>query len=130
MIYTERTTEYKQPVPAVEDAENLSSYVFPECISAGFRFCSEKRIEVRTELLITGDAYDNASLTAVSCAKADDGKQRKKDDNSSLILYFADDGEDVWNIARDYCTSVTQVRRENDLSDDIIHGKKMIMIPV
>lgn len=130
VIYTERTTEYKQPVPAVEDAENLSSYVFPECISAGFRFCSEKRIEVRTELLITGEAYDNASLTAVSCAKADDGKQRKKDDNSSLILYFADDGEDVWNIARDYCTSVTQVRRENDLSDDIIHGKKMIMIPV
>lgn len=130
VIYTERTTEYNQMIPGLDGTDNLSGFVTPECISVGFRICSEKRVEVRTELLITGEAYDTTSLNAVSCAKADEEKMRKKDENSSLILYFADEGEDVWNIARDYCTSVTQVRKENDLTEDLISSKRMLMIPV
>lgn len=130
VIYTERTTEYKCPVSGLESTENLNSFVTPECISVGFRICSEKRVEVRTELLVTGEAYDNASISAVSSAKADEDRLRKKDDNSSLILYFADEGEDIWNIARDYCTGVNRVRQENDLNNDVIQNKRMIMIPI
>lgn len=70
------------------------------------------------------------SLNAVSSAKADEDKARNRDDSSSLILYFAEEGEDVWNIAGSYCTSVTQVRRENDLTEDILPTKKMLMIPM
>lgn len=130
VIYTERTTEYKQAVSGMDGVENLSGYAVPECISVGFRISSEKRVEVRTELLVTGEVYDVTSLGAVSCANANEEKLRKKDENSSLILYFADEGEDIWNIARDYCTSAEEVRLENDLKNDIIQNKKMLMIPV
>lgn len=130
VIYTERTTEYSQNLSGIEPPEKCSSYVTPECISVGFRFSSEKRVEVRTELLITGEIYEMTSLNAVSSAKADEDKARNRDDSSSLILYFAEEGEDVWNIAGSYCTSVTQVRRENDLTEDILPTKKMLMIPM
>lgn len=130
VIYTERTTEYTQNLSGVEPMNKSSSFVTPECISVGFRFASEKRVEVRTELLITGELYEMTSLNAVSCAKTDEDKLRKKDDSSSLILYFAEEGEDVWTIAGNYCTSVTQVRRENDLTEDILPCKKMLMIPM
>lgn len=130
VIYTERTTDYSQALPNVPDIEKMSTYLSTECISVGFRFCSEKRIEVRTEMLITGEIYEQFSVNAVTAAKADEEKKRRREDLSSLILYFADEGEDVWNIARDYCTSVTQVRKENDLTEDILPSKRMLMIPV
>lgn len=131
VIYTERTMEYNHTVNDIPKLSQLSSYVSPECISVGFRFCSEKRIEVRTEMLISGEIYNTISTTAVSSAKADEDKKRRKEsDSTSLILYFATEGEDVWGIARDYCTSVTQVRQENDLTEDILTSDRMLMIPV
>lgn len=81
-------------------------------------------------MLVTGEIYDVCTTTAVSSVKADEEKKRRRDDCSSLILYFAAEGEDVWDIARDYCTSVTQVRQENDLTEDILTADRMIMIPV
>ncbi|MDE7390258.1 MAG: DUF3794 domain-containing protein [Lachnospiraceae bacterium] len=130
VIYTERSTEYKHPLQTQLNNMPIKSFVLPECISVGFRFSSEKRVEVRTELLVTGELYEMTSVNGINCAKADDSKPRRRDDSSSLVLYFADEGEDVWDIARDYCTSVSQVRQENDLSEDVLPCKKMLMIPV
>ena len=81
-------------------------------------------------MLITGEIYSDCTATAVDSVKADEEKQRRRDDAASLILYFATAGEDVWSIARDYCTSVTQVRQENDLTEDILATDRMLMIPV
>ena len=130
VIYTERTMEYSHALQNIPEASKISCYVTPECISVGFRFCSEKRIEVRTEMLVTGEIYDACTVTAVSIVKADEEKKRRREDTASLILYFASAGEDVWGIARDYCTSVSQVRQENDLTEDILTADRMIMIPV
>lgn len=130
VIYTERTMEYTYPLQNIPEISKISCYAVPECISVGFRFCSEKRIEVRTEMIVTGEIYDTCTTTAVDSVTADEEKKRRRDDVSSLILYFAAEGEDVWNIARDYCTSVAQVRQENDLTEDILTSDRMIMIPV
>lgn len=130
VVYTERSAEYKQPLSGISPVGSVSGFVSPECISAGFRFSSEKRVEVRTELLITGEVYEVTSLSGVSGAKADEQKLRQRGDTASLVLYFADEGEEIWSIARDYCTSVSQVRRENDLTEDVLSEKRMLMIPV
>lgn len=130
VVYTERTMEYTHSLQNVPEISKISFFASTEFISVGFRFCSEKRIEVRTELLVTGEIYDVYTTNAVSSAKADEDKKRTKDDVASLVLYFASEGENVWNIARDYCTSVTQVRQENDLTEDILTSDRMLMIPV
>ncbi len=129
-VYTERTMEYTHPLQISSTFAKLNYYAAAECISVGFRFCSEKRIEVRTELLVTGEIYDVCSVNAVSGIKADENKPRVNDDSASLILYFASKGEDVWGIARDYCTDVSRVREENDLTDDVLTSDRMLMIPV
>ena len=129
-VYTERTMEYTHAIQIGSDFSKLTCYASAECISVGFRFCSEKRIEVRTELLVTGEIYDDRSVYVVSAVKADENNLRRKDDSVSLILYFASAGEDVWGIARDYCTGVSRVREENELSEDILTSDRMLMIPV
>lgn len=129
-VYTERTMEYTHPLQIGSNFTKLNYYASAECVSVGFRFCSEKRIEVRTELLIMGEIYDICSVNAVSAVKYDENKLRHKDDTASLILYFASKGEDVWGIARDYCTGVSRVREENDLTEEVLSSDRMLMIPV
>ncbi len=130
VVYTERAVEYTQNLSAVLPSGKLQSCVSAECLSTGFRICSDKRIEVRTELLVTGEVYSVTEVNAVCAAKADENSQHTRADDSSLVLYFAEEGEDVWDIARDYRTSVAGVRMENDLDDDVLTSRRMLMIPI
>ena len=51
-------------------------------------------------------------------------------DNTSMRLYYADAGESVWNIARRCHTSPDAVREENDLRDEVLSAKAVLLIPV
>ena len=51
------------------------------------------------------------------------------DGDYALKLYFADDGEDIWDIAKKYKTSVSAVMEENDLGGDSVSGR-MLLIPI
>ncbi len=130
IIYTERTMDYSKPLSGISEISSMKCVVSSECLSVGFRFCSEKRIEVRTEMLVSGEIFDAAGINAVSGLKADEEKKRSRSDSAALVLYFADEGENIWNIARNYCTSVERLSSENDLTEEILTSSRMLMISV
>lgn len=129
-VYTERTMEYSRELKSVKDGVVIECYVSAECISCGFRICSEKRIEVRSELTVCGELYELTETNGVIGVTADENSPRRSDESASLILYYAHKGEDVWTIARDYSTSAERVRSENDLTDDILADDMMILLPM
>ena len=55
------------------------------------------------------------------CAFADDG--------ATMRLYYAQSGESVWDIARHCHTSPNAVREENNLHDDVLSVKTVLLIP-
>ena len=59
----------------------------------------------------------------------DEEKPVERDGDYALKLYFADDGEDIWDIAKKYKTSVSAVMEENDLGGDSVSGR-MLLIPI
>ncbi len=130
VIYTERTMEYSRDLKQLGGASaELSGSVSAVCVSSGFRFCSEKRVEVRAELLVTGELYELTKVSSVSGVTADENAPCARED-ASLILYYARKGEDIWSIAREYATSADRVRAENDLTEDILARDMMIMLPI
>ena len=46
-----------------------------------------------------------------------------------LILYYADQGEDVWEIAKAYRTSASRIVEENDLAGTVLEKRRMLLIP-
>ena len=46
-----------------------------------------------------------------------------------MRLYYADAGESVWDIARRCHTSPDAVREENDLRDEVLLAKTVLLIP-
>lgn len=51
-------------------------------------------------------------------------------DDAALKLYFADEGEKIWDIAKRYNTSVRSIIDDNGLTGDEIEKRGMVLIPI
>ncbi len=130
VIYAERPFDYSRSVSDVEDNDEIEAYVSAECLSVGYRITGDHSLEARVELLVSGELYTLHSVNTVVSADADENAPTKQRDSASIILYYASKGEDIWDIAREYSASASEVREENDLSDDILGDDMMLMLPI
>jgi hypothetical protein len=48
---------------------------------------------------------------------------------SSIVLYFADAGETVWDIARRYNSSVEEIKTLNAVTEDVLSLPQKFIIP-
>jgi hypothetical protein len=56
---------------------------------------------------------------------------KNRDTEYALKLYYAEENEDVWNIAKRYNTSAAAIITENDMeTDDTITTPTMLLIPI
>ncbi|HKM32003.1 MAG TPA: DUF3794 domain-containing protein [Oscillospiraceae bacterium] len=111
---------------------NEDSVFFPTvCVnSTSFSLASNNAVEVRSEICIRGCLYDVVSVTVTKEIKVDEGAPKKKDTTYALKIYYADIGEDVWNIAKRYNTSVNAIMDENELETEVLQKRGMILIPI
>ena len=129
-IYTEKMIdfEYAHDWTGKPDAVTCDSSM--TVVSLSYRITGANGIEVRAELGLSAVIHSRRTCRAVCYVSADESKPRAKDSSASLILYYADEGEKIWDIARRYCTSVEAIQQENDLTEEEIPNKSMLLIPV
>lgn len=101
-----------------------------EISNISFRITGGTGIEVKTELKLTAAVFQSSSHRMIAGANADETKTRKKDNSAALTIYFADAGENLWDIARRYCTSVSAIQKENELEEDFAENRGMLLIPM
>lgn len=126
-IYLERTIEFSKPLSFDKPFNNVEKYS-SSIVSISYRLGDnnnlELRIEVRYCLTLTNVEKHNAIVKAC----ADEDKKIQKD-NCALTLYFAEKGESLWDIAKEYNTKQQSIFEENSLEKDILDSSKMLLIP-
>ena len=65
------------------------------------------------------------TVTSIECADT----ESKKSGGAALTVYFADAGEEIWDIARRYNTTVEAVEQENGITGETVAQKCMLLIP-
>ena len=85
-------------------------------------------IELRCNMLIQGSMYICSSSQVIKQAEINENECKKKDDEYTLKLYFADSNEDIWNIAKRYNTSAAAIEAENEVTDGKASG--LLLIPI
>lgn len=98
---------------------------------AGLEFSfSSGELELRAELRISGRISCEKRLTAVTGITLDETRPKEKNNDAALTIYYADEGEQVWEIAKRYNTSVNAIVEENGLDQMTIPQRSMILIPI
>ncbi|MEG0614188.1 MAG: hypothetical protein RR540_00415 [Oscillospiraceae bacterium] len=98
--------------------------------SASYNLVSVNTVDVKCEIRLCGTINETVNQRGVSEIIIDEKNTKQRDGDYALKLYFADAGEDVWEIAKKYSTSAAAIMEENELEEEKISQQKMILIPI
>lgn len=124
--YVERDAEFSYCPDTQGSTEVLRLRAAADSLS--YRLKDSRNIEMRAEMCYRLTVCKRLSCAAVSSVSADDDAPKKTQD-STLILYYADDGDRVWDIAKRFCSRPADIIAENDLDGETIGAGMMLMIP-
>lgn len=124
--YVERDAEFSYtPEPAGCD-EILRLKAGLDSLS--YRLTDSRHLELRAELLYRLTMCRRKSCTALTSVSADDDAPVRKKE-STLILYYTDDGESVWDISKRFRSRPDDIIEENVLDGGDVGAGVMLLIP-
>ena len=89
---------------------------------------SEGRLDVRLELSITASVFELVEKKVITDLTLME-EHPKAVQAAALTIYYCDAGEDVWDIAVRYNTTVQAIMGENQLTEETVPEKCMLLIP-
>lgn len=87
------------------------------------------RLDVRVELCIGGFVFSEKEKSIITDISLDTACP-KTTKSAALTVYFAEDGEQLWDIARKYNTTVEAIARENNMDATATEKKCKLLIPM
>ncbi len=88
------------------------------------------QLELRCQLLLEGSLYSTERQSAISSLTVDESSGKQCVCDCALCIYYADQKESVWDIAKKYNSSVAGIMEENGLDHDILPQRTMLLIPM
>lgn len=121
--YIEKNADYSF---SLNDNE-LDGDVCVNLLSFDFVIKNTDKISLRINFEYSAYLYKMQTFTYLTDIEAD--AQVPPGDAPELTLYFADRGEKVWDIAKSFSTDVKLIMEENELSSDVLDGRRVLLVP-
>ncbi len=88
----------------------------------------DSRLELKTELILSGMVLSSSIHKYIGTIEKS-GENNKKEKSCALTIYYCDKGENVWNIAKKYSTTIDAIMQENNMDCDVTEKPGMMLIP-
>ena len=126
-MFVERNCDYSHMLSSSEGCDSLC---FEKVRSSGlsFRLSDDSTAEIRMELKITGGAVKNDCTRVVTDVEVFEDRPVVSED-CALTLYFADAGENLWDISKAHNTRLSMLMRENNRDAIELESAQMLLIP-
>lgn len=95
-----------------------------------YRITGNTAIEVKAELQLEASIFSEQQYRFVETVIPNPDLIKAKDKEASLVLYYAEGGETLWDIAKQYATGVREIQEENALTEPVLDQPMMLLIPV
>ena len=126
-VFVERACELDRLLPSAESC-NTVLFANARVISISYRLTEDNAVDIRCELKNSGGAVNSEKYKAVSSVEIFDDKPVKPD-VCALTLYYASEGESLWEIAKKHNTCLELLMSENELENSVLGSDQMLLIP-
>ena len=82
------------------------------------------------QITVDGALYRTEQVQYLTGLRVDESRAKKPITENAMTIYYADAGESLWSIAKEYQTSMEAVMEENGLENAYLEEKKAILIPM
>lgn len=96
--------------------------------SSAFVAVEDNKTEFRVSCLVNGCIFVSEDSEVLSEINVLEEKQVNSDRN--LVIYFAQKGESIWDIAKKYSASPVSLMEENGIDGEVLAESKTMMIPI
>lgn len=124
----------KSEVPFEYIIEGISSEsiseISAEAVSVSYTMTQSGAVEAKAEIRLCGFVIDCQTVRIIGDISIDDSEKKKRENEYALKLYYAEKGEDIWEIAKRYSVSPDDIIDENELEGYLLPEKKMLLIPI
>lgn len=126
-VFIERSTDYEHRLASAPDF-NVMSSLNARSASISYRLSDDSTVEIRCEIKLSVEVKKCESISAVKSVELFEDKPIKPD-NCALTLYYAKQGENLWNIAKSHNTRLDMLVAENSADNLILEYPQMLLIP-
>ena len=124
----QKTVDFEYVIKTREDAERTVCFGGADIVGCVCTVSADSRLDLKTEIELSGIVLTSTVQKYISSIEINDTAP-KKADNCALTVYFCENGERLWNIAKKYNTTVSSIAAENDISEDFTDSARMLLIP-
>lgn len=122
----EQTVTHQMELPCeLTDAHRCRPEV---TLTASSFSVSDQRVDLRLSIAVTGSITYHYQIEAIDALRVDE-ENRLPENDAGLVLYFAKEGESVWEIAKAYRSEVSGITAENALEGDTLDADRVLLIP-
>ena len=125
--FFEKLIDFEYPIAT--DGDTVSPHCKPEIKITNCSYSvMDKSFDLNVELMIKAKIKDQNSLKLLT--EIDISENNLINNDSSIIAYFADKGEKIWEISKSFCANKSKLLEMNNISEEIIESPKMLIIPL
>jgi len=129
-VFIEKTEQFEliAEIEGLTDEHTIDPNL--QVLTTSYNITSDNRVEVRVVLRLNGCLYHTRSVEIIKEITVNSDSPKAKDNEYALKLYYAESGEDVWQIAKRYNSSATAIISENDMESEKVLTPSMLLIPI
>ncbi len=91
---------------------------------------SEREAEIRAALRINAKIISQNEVDLISDIRVDEDAPLKKQNQPGIVIYFADEDETLWDIAKRYNTTIDEIAEVNGIdADSTLEKRQQLIIP-
>ncbi len=125
--FIERSFDFEHHLTSIGDCNTLKNLCI-RIASISYRLADDNTVEVRCELKFNACAVKQNTMKAVSDIEIFEDKPTMPE-KCALTLYFADKGENLWNISKSHNTRLDMLKAENSLDELVLDNPQMLLVP-
>lgn len=128
-FYFEREIKFSKDFYNFNDYKSSDTYIFVSVQSIDYKIINNNSIEIKLNIQININELQELKHNLISNMTSSDSVERVKDSNTAMTIYYANVGETLWDIAKNYGTTVEKIQDENDIDFEILESDRAILIP-
>ena len=129
-IYLETAEQFEHKLPGSAAQTSVKAEARAIVNSASFNLTSSNALEISVDIKITGYLFEDCEKSFISGIIPDETKPVECEKDTAIKLYYAEKGEEPWNIAKRCRASLKAITEENELDCERLSEAKMILIPI
>jgi len=129
-VAVDKHTEFHDELHLTPEFPDARTEVSAQLKSLSYHLTGDRKIDLRAELAVRLTEVQPISQPVVADFSLEGDTASFRGEQTAVTLYFAEEGEPLWEIAKRYHTSVGAILEENDLEDEIMKQGGMLLIPL